>query len=246
MDRYCPKCFNKYPDSVEKCPEHGIPLVSPVRKDIIGTTIQDRYVIKRRIGEGGFGVVYEAEQMIINRRVALKVLKPEIVSDESAVKRFLNEARAMATLRNPHTITLYDFGVTQDGLLFYTMDLLEGQPLSRILKREGPMDFRRVLGLLLQCCESLDEAHERGILHRDIKPENLFISRDRKNEEFLKVLDFGIAKVAGDQSMASVTRTGMICGTPAYMAPEVVMGDAASPASDMYALGVVLYEMLAG
>jgi serine/threonine protein kinase len=192
------------------------------------------------------GVVYKASQLVLDRTVALKVLNRDVVKDDTSIKRFLYEAKAMASLKSPHTITLYDFGATSSGLLFYTMDLLEGHPLSNIIRKQAPLDYTRAAALILQAAESLDEAHEHGILHRDIKPDNLFITRDRKGNEHLVVLDFGIAKLVGDQSMESLTRTGAICGTPAYLSPEQAMGNKASAASDLYSLGIVFYEMLAG
>jgi len=177
--------------------------------------------------------------------VALKVLRRETVQDESSVKRFLTEAKAIACLESPHTITLHDFGVTPDGLLYYTMELLRGSPLSKLLRKEGPLDFRRASELVFQTLDSLEEAHERNILHRDLKPDNLFITLKR-GKEHATILDFGIAKLVGDQSMDTITRTGMICGTPAYLSPEQALGNEALPASDLYSLGIVFYEMLSG
>lgn len=245
MEKYCPKCFKKYPPETERCPEDGSYLVSPMDKDLTGEVLDDRYTVMERIGRGGMGVVYRAEQHLIKRIVALKVLRREIVQDESAVKRFLNEARSIASLDSRHTVTLHDFGVTRDGLLYYTMELLKGRPLTRIIRDEAPVDHVRAAGLLLQACRSLEEAHEHNILHRDLKPDNLFVTEKRGREE-LKVLDFGIAKLVGDASMDTVTRTGMIIGTPQYLSPEQALGNTVVPASDLYSLAIVFYEMLAG
>ena len=129
MEKYCPKCFKKYPPSVEVCSDDGLNLVSPMEKDLTGEVLDNRYTVLERIGRGGMGVVYRAEQHLIKRIVALKVLRREVVQDESAMKRFLTEAQAIASLDSRHTVTLYDFGVTCDGLLYYTMELLRGQPL---------------------------------------------------------------------------------------------------------------------
>ena len=245
MEKYCPKCFKKYPPETERCLEDGSYLVSPMDKDLTGEVLDERYTVLERIGRGGMGVVYRAEQQLIKRIVALKVLRRDIVQDESAVKRFLNEARAIASLDSRHTVTLHDFGVTKDGLLYYTMELLKGRPLTRIIRDESPVDHVRAAGLLLQACSSLEEAHEHNILHRDIKPDNLFVTV-RKGREELKVLDFGIAKLVGDASMDTVTRTGMIIGTPQYLSPEQALGNTVVPASDLYSLAIVFYEMLAG
>jgi serine/threonine protein kinase len=245
MQKYCPKCFKKFPLDVERCPEDGTYLVAPMDKDLVGEILDDRYTVLEQIGKGGMGVVYRAEQHLIKRIVALKVLRREIVQDESAVKRFLNEARAIASLDSRHTITLHDFGVTRDGLLYYTMELLKGRPLSRIIRDEAPLDHVRAAGLLLQACRSLEEAHEHNILHRDLKPENLFVSV-KKGKEQLKVLDFGIAKLLGDTASETLTQAGMIVGTPQYLSPEQAKGKPVAQPSDLYSLGIVLYEMLTG
>jgi len=245
MEKYCPKCFTKYSGDETRCSADGRKLVSMVDRDLVGQELDERYKILSLLGRGGMGVVYVAEQAMIGRKVALKVLRREVVQDETTVKRFLTEAKAIASLRNPHTITLHDFGITDDGLLYYTMELLEGRPLSRIIATEGPLEHERAARLILQVVDSLEEAHEKGILHRDLKPDNLFVTV-RRGEEVVTVLDFGIAKLAGDSSMESITRTGMICGTPAYLAPEQALGNPAVPASDLYSLGIVFYEMLAG
>jgi serine/threonine protein kinase len=228
-----------------RCPADGARLIASADKSLVGTELDERYKILSMLGKGGMGVVYVAEQSMIGRKVALKVLRQEVVQDEAAVKRFLTEAKAIASLRNKHTITLHDFGVTPEGLLYYTMELLDGSPLSSIIRRTGSLDHRRAVDLVFQTLDSLEEAHGKGILHRDLKPDNLFVSTEG-GQDHVTVLDFGIAKLVGDDSIESVTRTGMICGTPAYLSPEQAMGTTATPASDLYSLGIVLYEMLAG
>ena len=245
MEKYCPKCFKKFSGEVTRCPTDGQKLISMVERDLVGQELDERYKVLSVLGKGGMGVVYVAEQAMIGRKVALKVLRREMVQDDSSVKRFFTEAKAIATLKSPHTITLHDFGITQEGLLYYTMELLEGVPLSKIISREGPLAYERATKIIFQALDSLEEAHDKGILHRDIKPENLFVSV-RREEEHLTVLDFGIAKLVDDSSIETVTKTGMICGTPAYLAPEQALGNPAVPASDLYSLAIVFYEMLAG
>ncbi len=230
----------------EVCPDDGSNLIHFDEQDLVGSVLDNRYTILSRVGKGGMGVVYKAEQHLIGRIVALKVLNKEIVKDETSVKRFLNEARAIASLENPHTVTLYDFGVTTEGLLYYTMELLEGRPLSGLLEAQGPLSVDHAVEVIFQTLESLGEAHDKGILHRDIKPDNLFLQARTKGER-IKVLDFGIAKLVGEGSEGTaITKTGMICGTPQYLSPEQVLGNPAVPASDLYSLGVVFYEMVAG
>ena len=246
MKRYCPQCFRSFPTTVEVCPDDGAALISLDGDDLTGRTLDNRYVIRSVVGEGGMGIVYRAEQTLLGRVVALKVLRKNVGRTIDNVKRFLAEARAISSLRCPHTVTLYDFGVTSDGLLFYTMELLEGRPLSSIISEDGPLDLHRAANLVLQACDSLEESHDKGILHRDIKPDNLFVTRGWNDVELLKVLDFGIAKLKNDTGMGTLTQTGMICGTPAYVSPEQALNKGASTASDMYSLAVTFYETLAG
>jgi serine/threonine-protein kinase len=246
-EQYCTRCFKRYPAGAAGCPEHGDTLARFADRDLVGETLDGRYRVVSVIGKGGMGVVYRAVQDAIDRPVALKVLNREIVQDETAIKRFLIEAKAMASLRSPHAIMLYDFGATRDGLLYYTMEELDGRPLSRLLQEQAPLDYRRAASLVFQACDALEDAHDRGICHRDIKPDNLFIThRGRGDSEFLVVLDFGIAKLRGGGSSEAVTRTGMVIGTPGYLSPEQVTGGEVTPASDLYSLGIVFYEMLAG
>ena len=249
MERYCPKCFNTFEEGETTCPDDGATLIGSDESDLIGKVLDGRYRILGLVGKGGMGVVYHAEQEIIGRNVALKVLRRDIVRDPSQVKRFLTEAKAIASLTSPNTVTLYDFGISSDGLdglLYYTMELLEGRSLGQIIEQDGPLPYPRAVNLILQACNSLAEAHDSGILHRDIKPENIFISRGRDGEDLVRVLDFGIAKLMGDQSMGTLTQTGMICGTPAYLSPEQALGNPAGEFSDLYSLAITLYEALAG
>ena len=245
MEKYCPVCFQKYPANLTRCPKDNKKLVSLTEQDLVGRELDERYKVLSLLGKGGMGVVYVAEQAMIGRRVALKVLRRDVVTDESSVKRFMIEAKAIANLVSPHTITLHDFGITEEGLLYYTMELLKGLALNDMVKRGGPLDFKVAADFILQTLESLEEAHEHEILHRDLKPENLFIT-ERRGKKHLTVLDFGIAKLVGDTSIETVTRTGMICGTPAYLSPEQALGNPAVPASDLYSLAIVFYELLSG
>ncbi|MFH1530424.1 MAG: serine/threonine-protein kinase [Pseudomonadota bacterium] len=223
------------------------PATGPVMGQLIGRVIDNRYQVTSILGQGGMGVVYEANHKYLNRKVAIKVLQRALASDEAYVARFLREAQAVAALKNRHTITVHDFGVTEDGQLYFAMELLEGLSLTDVIEGESPIPFDRAVEFLKQVCDSLAEAHEAGILHRDLKPDNLFITRDEDGQEFVTVLDFGIAKKLTQSTPASrITDTGMIPGTPHYVSPEQAHGREATPCSDLYALGVILYEMLCG
>ena len=223
------------------------PVTGPIPGELIGQLIDNRYSVTDILGQGGMGVVYEATHKYLNRKVAIKVLQRALAADEAYVARFLREAQAVAALKNRHTITVHDFGVTGDGQLYFAMELLEGLPMSDIIEGEAPISFERAAGFLMQVCDSLTEAHVAGILHRDLKPDNLFISEGEEGEEFVTVLDFGIAKKVSESTPAQrITATGMIPGTPHYISPEQAHGREATPCSDLYALGVILYEMLCG
>ena len=190
-----------------------------------------------------------AQQQPLERAVALKVLRPELAANATVVLRFQQEARAIAALSSPHTVRLIDFGVAEDGQLFMVMEYLRGESLRDLISRVGPLSPATTVRLLSQVADSLSEAHTRGIIHRDIKPENLFVSWLHQDQPHVRVLDFGVARVAGDAGLSlSLTATGTMLGSPAYMAPEQALADQAKigPATDVYAMGVVAFELLTG
>ena len=212
------------------------------------------YKLTNLIGRGGMGEVWRAEHRMLSRCSAIKLVRPEVVgmatngssNPQTAVMRFEREAQATAALRSPHSIEIYDFGVTQDGRFYYVMELLDGMDLDSLVKRFGPMPASRVIYFLLQVCDSLSEAHELGLIHRDIKPKNIFICRLGRNFDFIKVLDFGLVKHVGGQDQ-SLTQDGTTTGTPAYLAPESARGSKDIDArSDIYSLGCVAYWLLTG
>ncbi|MGB0591288.1 MAG: serine/threonine protein kinase [Myxococcota bacterium] len=245
MEKFCPMCGRSYPNTgPDICEDDGERLVAVApTPDLIGTTLEGKYEISGQLGEGGMGTVYLAHQASMGRDVAIKVLRPEYSHNRLAIKRFHREARAASRLAHPNTITVYDSGQSEEGLLYQVIELLKGQPLSDILENEGPLDPHRAIRIVAQICDSLAEAHEAGIIHRDLKPENIFIEAKYGNPEFVKVLDFGIAKIA-DADITQATKTGMICGTPSYMSPEQAMGRELDGRSDIYSLGILLWELL--
>jgi serine/threonine-protein kinase len=209
----------------------------------VGKIIDGRYEIKQRVGEGGMGVVYKARQMSIDRPIALKMLNQQVQGDQTWVQRFYNEAKACSRLQHPNTIRMFDFGQTSDGRLFMTMEFLDGISLRDALQR-GPLSPQRVVKILIQCCASLAEAHAIGIIHRDIKPDNVFLLNMAGSSDFVKLLDFSVAKLLESDRVR--TQAGMVFGTPQYMSPEQGRGLPLDARSDLYALGVLGYEMLVG
>ncbi len=221
------------------------PAAQPL-ENLIGRTLNHRYVVGDKIGEGGFGAVFRGKQIATGREVALKILHPHNVSDETIVARFRREAEACSKLRDPHTVTTYDFDETPDGILYLAMELLRGQSLHQVQKAEGPLGYERVLKILDQVAASLSEAHRNGIVHRDMKPENVFIE-SRDGQDHVKVLDFGIAKVVSDErQIPALTAVGQTLGTLEFMSPEQLRGQKLDGRSDLYALGMMSYEMLTG
>jgi serine/threonine-protein kinase len=231
------------------------------------------YELGELLGEGGMGQVYRATHRMLARPAAIKLIRPEMLSGGSggsgggggaggaggagvgarseasdlAIKRFTREALAAANLRSPHTVELYDFGVTADRTFYFAMELLEGMTLDELVRRTGPVPAGRVIHILRQVCESLEEAHTRGLVHRDIKPANIHLGRLGLRYDFVKVLDFGLVKsTRANDDRSHATATGLAAGTPAFMAPEIALGDAIDGRADLYALGCVAYYLLAG
>ena len=210
---------------------------------LLGSTIADKYRIDAKLGAGGMGAVYCATRLLIGDEVAVKILHSE-QNDPRAGERFRREAQAAARLKHSNAVSIYDFGITDDGLQYLVMELVEGETLRQIIKRQGPLTPTATAEILKQICAALDESHRRNIIHRDIKPDNIIVNTVAGILQ-VKVLDFGIAKLRDDVA-SSLTQTGGIVGTPHYMSPEQCLGEELDSRSDIYSLGVVLYEMLVG
>jgi len=202
------------------------------------------YRLGRKLGEGGFGAVYEAVHPLLKRRAAVKVLHRIAGSDSDSVLRFVAEARAVNQIKNRHIIDIFSFGKLTDGRHFYVMDLLEGEPLDRFIAREGRCSVENTVQLLRPIAEALDAAHAAGVVHRDLKPQNIYLIWDATGETVPKLLDFGMAKLLGDSRVHTVSGTPL--GTPLYMSPEQARGDVVDGRSDVYALGVLCHELLTG
>jgi serine/threonine-protein kinase len=253
----CPKCGRRYSADFEFCTEDHTALqadstvseVPPV-DPLVGHTLDDKYHLEARLGIGGMGTVYRARHLLIDRPVAVKVLNQRFVEDEAARTRFRREARAAGRLQHTNAVTVTDFGESHDGYVYLVMELLEGRTLRDVLAKEAPLDAARAVSLMLQVSAAVAAAHEAGIIHRDLKPANIFIVQRADVPAVVKVLDFGIAKLAAefldeDEAM-TLTQVGAMIGTPRYMSPEQCDGAELTPASDVYSLGVILYEMLTG
>jgi serine/threonine protein kinase len=212
------------------------------------------YQLVEPLGAGGMGEVWRAEHELLARPAAIKLIKTgamtgsDVASRQRLIERFEREAQATAALESPHTVELYDFGVSDDGVLYYVMELLRGIDLETLVQRHGPQPPERVAHILAQVCLSLEDAHQRGLVHRDIKPANLFLTSRAQEVDFVKVLDFGLVKVvAPEPGDVKLSRAGEVHGTPAYMAPEEATGDGeVEPRSDLYSLGCVAYWLLTG
>ena len=220
---------------------------SPIPKDAtpeITGWMAGEYRLGRKLGEGGFGAVYEAVHPLLKRRAAVKVLHRIAGADSDSVLRFVAEARAVNQIKNRHIIDIFSFGKLPDGRHFYVMDLLEGEPLDRYMAREGRCSVETVVQLLRPIAEALDAAHAAGVVHRDLKPQNIFLIWDETGESVPKLLDFGMAKLLGESPVHTVSGTPL--GTPLYMSPEQARGDLVDGRSDVYALGVLCHELLTG
>jgi eukaryotic-like serine/threonine-protein kinase len=240
-------------------PSSGVPRAQPPREPIasraaphsmadllLGTVVADRYKLLERIGEGAMGWVFLAEHTEIGKKVAVKVLRPSLCRLPEAVSRFRREARAATQIGSKHIVDVTDFGTTSTGAVFFVMERLEGgEDLGTALKNSGRMPWPRVRNIVLQLCEALQAAHDAGIFHRDVKPANFFRMEHGGNPDFIKVLDFGIARLATpDDSI--VTQTGVIMGTPDFMAPEQAQGRHVDHRADIYSLGATAYALLTG
>ncbi len=244
-ERICWKCGATFRDEKTTCPEDGARLldISPDDLDdpFIGELFDGRFRIIRKLGEGGMGSVYAARQMDFEREVALKILKADYLRNENIRKRFMYEARTISNLRHPNALRLFDFGQAPNAF-YMVMELLEGESLADRLAYRF-LTYREILGTVPPICGVLGEAHENDVIHRDLKPENIFLVEVNGSADFPKLLDFGIAKHLTDETM---TQSGTLWGTPAYMSPEQAKGETVDASADVYAIGIMLYELICG
>jgi serine/threonine-protein kinase len=250
--RACRECQQRYGTETFFCPFDGSKLEvmdgPQVVDRLVGATIEGRYQVVRRIGEGGMGTVYEVRHSKLGRSFAMKVLRGDVARQQNVATRFINEAKAAASIRHPHVVSITDFGYLVDATPFFVMELLVGQTLSQLIKKSGPLELARAHAIVSQIVGALEAAHDAGVVHRDLKPENVFLVRPLPGtpsdiEDDVKIVDFGAAKVLGT---SRITKTGIVFGTPHYMSPEQASGQPVDHRADVYALGVIMYEMLTG
>ena len=225
------------------------PKQSP-QDELVGRVINDRFRIISVIARGGMGRVYRAEQVPLGRLVAIKTLDPRSNatgdSDPQFQQRFFLEASVASKLQHPNTVTVFDYGRTADGIYFIAMELVEGRSLFHLIREEAPLTGDRVIHIAMQIARSLREAHRLDVIHRDLKPGNVLLTRHGDEDDFVKVLDFGLVKHVETESEQELTKAGLFMGSPKYMSPEQIRGERVDARSDVYALGVVMYEMVTG
>jgi serine/threonine protein kinase len=248
----CQRCSVPCDEGHRFCFACGAELTPQTAQEdpLVGRTLPGGYRVTHLVGVGGMGRVYCAEQVALGRTVAVKVVHPSLADEELTAARFLNEARAASRLSHPNSVAIFDFGRTDDGRPYIVMEYLRGRDLGRVAADEGPLPLPRLVDVLRQTLGALEEAHALGIVHRDLKPDNVVLEPLRSGLDFVKVVDFGLAKILQEEAQAkgagALTRPGLVCGTPEYMSPEQSRGDALDGRSDLYSVGVVLFELLTG
>ena len=244
----CPQCGIEYPDTTTLCPADGVALET-TEDSLIGSTLAGKYRIDARLNEGGMGTVYRATHVLMEKTVAIKVLRPSLAADEKIVARFSREARAASRISHPNALSVTDFGEDENGIVFLVMEFLSGRTLKQVIRDDGPLPLLRVVEIIRQVGDALHVAHQQGVVHRDLKSDNIMLV-DTMAGDHAKVLDFGIAKINepdGKPDTGGLTAPNLVIGTPQYMSPEQCSQTGEIDArSDIYSLGVILYEMLVG
>jgi serine/threonine protein kinase len=242
----CPQCFRTCEDAHRFCHSCGTVLQAPrVFSDpLLGALLPGGYLIRELLAEGGMGRIYRAEQRALDRAVAVKVIHPHLAGDPEIAARFLVEARAASRLNHPNAVTVFAFGNMPSGQPYLVMQLLHGKQLRRVDEEEGPLSLERIIDLVSQVLAALEQAHSLSIVHQDVKPDNIIIERLRSGGDLVKVIDFGLAHLLAETS--ELLSSPVLAGTPSYMSPEHARGERVDGRSDLYSVGVILYELLTG
>jgi eukaryotic-like serine/threonine-protein kinase len=262
--KVCPRCFTRFPDSERFCLHDSAVLVEEEDIARLGTSVGN-YRLDRILGRGGMGTVYSGEHIYIKKPVAVKILHPQFARYQEAIHRFLREARAASAINHPNIVDVTDFGILTDGPVYFVMEFLEGKSLEDVIEREGAVELHRALNIANQIALALEAAHTHGIIHRDLKPDNImllkrpgrrdlvrmtpdqsWITEREESYDFVKILDFGIAKSLIPDELSAETVQGAVFGTPEYMSPEAARGEEVDLRADVYSLGVILFDMLCG
>ncbi len=245
--KICPQCGKEYPDTNTLCPADGTALET-TGDSLIGETLAGKYRVEERLSVGGMGAVYRGTHILMDKKVAIKVLRPSLAADEKIVARFSREARAASRISHPHALSVTDFGEAESGVVFLVMEFLSGRTLKEVIRQDGPLPFARVVEIMRQVGGALESAHVEGVIHRDLKSDNIMLV-NANGADYAKVLDFGIAKIKeplGGHD-PGLTSPDLVVGTPQYMSPEQCSQLSEIDArSDIYSLGVILFEMLTG
>lgn len=258
--KICPQCQRRFNENARVCPHDGTPLraerpaadqarqAGPVNRDLIGRKFFGEYTVVKKLGEGGMGAVYLARQDVIEQTVALKVLHANAAESQEIVQRFYREAKVISMLTHPNIVRVFIFGRSEDNLLYLVMEYVKGRELRDELDRRGRLDELLAIKIMKQSCSALAEAHDLGIIHRDLKPDNILLTEFRGEENFVKILDFGIAKIndpdGGPQQQ--LTQAGIVYGTPEYISPEQAQALELDARTDIYSMGCILYELITG
>ena len=264
--RVCPRCHTRFPTGERFCLHDSAMLVEEQDLARLGTSVGN-YRLDKILGRGGMGTVYAGEHVYIKKPVAVKVLHPQFAKYPDAVNRFLREARAASSINHPNIVDVTDFGVLGDGLVYFVMEYLEGKSLEDVIESDGAIELHRALNVINQMSYALEAAHELGVIHRDLKPDNImllqkpgrrdivrmvttgaggWVTERERSYDFVKILDFGIAKILAPDELGTDTLQGAVFGTPEYMSPEAARGDDVDLRTDIYSLGVILFDMMCG
>ena len=265
--RVCPRCRTRFPTGERFCLNDSAMLVEEQDLARLGQTVGN-YKLEKILGRGGMGTVYAGEHVYIKKPVAVKVLHPQFARYPDAVNRFLREARAASSINHPNIVDVTDFGVLADGRVYFVMEFLEGKSLEDLIEKEGAVELHRALNIVNQITYALEAAHALGVIHRDLKPDNImllerpgrrdivrmvtgnagghWITERERSYDFVKVLDFGIAKILAPDELGTDTLQGAVFGTPEYMSPEAARGDDVDIRTDVYSLGIILFDMICG